>query len=233
MDGAATSRRSPEVSRLPTIGIGYDQEAMTMTTMHIAPPQPGAPWAEIVPNMRPMTITDFLDYPDGEDGYRYELVDGILVRMVGSRPRANNVTMRLLVALSTYVTARGLGQVTPPDAVYDFENTGQKDTGLLPDVGFYRAERELLVDPDEAYPFAPDLAVEVASPKQYRPGMKAKAARYLAGETALIWVVWPKRRQVDVWRPGAVEPTTIGSGDMLDGEDVVPGFTYRVADLFA
>jgi len=205
---------------------------MTMTTMHKSPPQLLAPWAEIVPETPRMTITDFLDYSDGKDGYRYELVDGILVRMVGSRPRANNVTMRLLVALSTYVTARGLGQVTPPDAVYDFENTGQKDTGLLPDVGFYRAEREPLVDPDEAYPFAPDLAVEVASPTQYRPGMKAKTARYLAGGTSLIWVVWPKRRQVDVWRPGAVEPTTLGSGGTLDGEDIVPGFTYPVADLF-
>jgi len=203
-----------------------------MTTMHISPPQPLAPWAEIVPNMRPMAMVEFLDYPDGEDGYRYELVDGILVRMVGSRPRANTVTMRLLVALSTYVTARGLGQVTPPDAVYDFENTGQKDTGLLPDVGFYRAERESLVDPDAAYPFAPDLAVEIASLTQYRPGMKAKAARYLGGGTSLIWVVWPKPRQVDVWRPGSVEPATLHVGDSLDGEDVVPGFIYPVADLF-
>ncbi len=203
-----------------------------MTTMHKSPPRFLAPWAKIVPEAPRMTITDFLDYPDGEDGYRYELVDGILVRIVGSRPRANNVTMRLLVALSTYVTARGLGQVTPPDAVYDFENTSQKDTGLLPDVGFYRAERESLVDPDAAYPFAPDLAVEIASPKQYRSGMKAKAARYLAGGTSLVWVVWPKRRQVDVWHHGSVEPTTLHVGDTLDGEDVVPGFTYAVADLF-
>jgi Uma2 family endonuclease len=91
-----------------------------------------------------------------------------------------------------------------------------------------------LIDPDKPYPFAPDLAVEVTSPAQYRPAMKAKAERYLAGGTALVWIVWPKRRQVDVWRPGDTQPSaTLGDGDMLDGENVVPGFSYPVASLFS
>jgi Uma2 family endonuclease len=141
--------------------------------------------------------------------------------------------MRLLDALSPYVTAHALGQVTPPDAVYDFEQAGQQDTGLLPDVGFYAAAREPLVDPDRAYPFAPDLAVEVASPRQYRPGMAAKAQRYLAGGTSLVWIVWPTRRMVDIWRPGDAQPSvTLGVGDRLSGDPVVPGFSYPVADLF-
>jgi Uma2 family endonuclease len=179
-----------------------------------------------------MTVEDFLEYPD-EDGWRYELVEGVLVRMVGSRPRAIRITMRLLDALSPYVRAHALGQVTPPDAVYDFEQTGQKDTGLLPDVGFYVAAREPLVDPDKPYPFAPDLAVEVASPRQHPPGMAAKAKRYLAGGTGLVRVVWPTQRQVDVWRPGDTQPSVIlGVGDMLAGDPVVPGFSYPVADLF-
>jgi len=88
------------------------------------------------------------------------------------------------------------------------------------------------VGPDEPYPFAPHLAVEVASPKQYRPGMKAKAERYLAGGTSLVWVVWPGRRQVDVWRPDDIQPTILGSDDTFDGETVALGFTIAVADLF-
>ncbi len=198
------------------------------------PPEALAPWAEIVPGVPSMTMAEFLDYPDGDDGYCYELVEGVLVRMAGSRPRATRVTDRLYRGLGDFVEAHGLGATTPPDAVYDLENAGQKDTGLLPDVGFYRAERESLVDPDEAYPFAPDLSVEVTSPMQYQPGMKAKAERYLAAGTALVWIIWPKRQKVDVWRPGDMQPSaTLGVGDTLDGLDVVPGFTYPVADLFA
>jgi len=178
-----------------------------------------------------MTMAAFLDYPD-DAGWRYELVDGMLVRMVGSRPPAGHITVRLQARLAIYVEEHGLGQVTGPDEPYDFESTGQKDTGLLPDIGFYDASREPLVNPQKAYPFAPDLAVEVALPKQYRSGMKAKAERYLAGGTRLVWVVWPKRRHVDVWRPDSVKPATLGADDTLDGEDVIRGFTYPVARLF-
>lgn len=39
--------------------------------------------------------------------------------------------------------------------------------------------------------FTPDLAVEVASPDQYRPEMAAKARIYLDAGVPLVWVVWP------------------------------------------
>lgn len=202
-----------------------------MSPVHALPQGSVAPWAEIVPDLPRMTLATFLDYA-GEDGYCYELVEGVLVRMAGTRPRAGRVTRNLLFALAAYVQAHGLGTVAQPDEVYDFEQSGQRDTGLLPDIGFYYAAREPLVDPDKAYPFAPDLAVEVTSPLHYRPQMQAKAARYLAGGTALVWVVWPQRQQVDVWRPGAGAPTILGTDAVLNGEDVVAGFTYPVAALF-
>ena len=64
--------------------------------------------------------------------------------------------------------------------------------------------------------------------------MAAKARRYLAAGVRLVWVVWPKSQQVDVWRPDTVQPVArLGIGDALDGLDVLPGFTYPLARLFA
>ncbi|MCA1599537.1 MAG: Uma2 family endonuclease [Chloroflexi bacterium] len=203
-----------------------------MEALRATPPSSIAPWAEVVPDIGPMTMAAFLDYPD-DDGCRYELVEGVLVRMVGSRDRALRVANRLYIVLGPYVAAHGLGETRGADAVYDFEGTGRKDTGLLPDISFFTAWRERLVDPDTAYPFAPDLAVEIASTKQYRPGMAAKAKRYLAGGTALVWVMWPTRQEVDVWRQGEAEPITLRVGDILDGGDALPGFTFPVVSLFA
>ncbi len=192
-----------------------------------------APWAEVVPGVGLMTVDRLLRRPD-DDGWRYEVVEGVLVRVAGSRPKAVRATDRLYRALGNYIDAHGLGQTTPPDAVYDFERTGQLNTGLLPDIGFYYAARESMVEDDQPYPFAPDLAVEIASPSQNQEALDAKARRYLAGGTALVWVVWPEARTVDVWRPANVRrpSKTLGAGDLLDGEDVVNGFTYPVADLF-
>ena len=53
----------------------------------------------------------------------------------------------------------------------------------------------------------------------------------------LVWIIWPKRREVDVWRTDAAGApqlvATLKHGDALDGLDVLPGFTYPLADLFA
>jgi len=145
-----------------------------------------------------MTVADLLNRPD--DGWQYEVVDGVLVRMAGTRPQAGRVTRRLQLPLTLYVQAHGLGTVTLPDEVYDFERTGQPNTGLLPALGFYYAFREPLVRDAQAIPFAPDLAVEVASLLQDRRAMSEKARRYLAGGTALVWVIYPHLEQIDVWR---------------------------------
>jgi hypothetical protein len=53
-----------------------------------------------------MTMTAFLAYPD-EDGYRYELVEGVLVRMVGSRPPAGHIAVGLQSRLAIYVEEHG------------------------------------------------------------------------------------------------------------------------------
>lgn len=201
-----------------------------MSTQRAFPPfDTLAPWAEIVPGVGPVTVDDLLRLPD--DGWRYEVVEGVLVRVAGSAFDASTIAAIVVAALLTFVRPRRLGAVTGADGVYKFPGA---ETGLLPDAGFVEATRVPLIDRKKPIPFAPDLAVEVASPDQTRDALAAKARRYLRGGTRLVWVVWPDERTVDVWRTGDIAPsTTLGIGDMLDGEHVVPGFTHPVADLFA
>ena len=83
-----------------------------------------------------------------------------------------------------------------------------------------------------AWRVAPDIVVEVVSPSQFRPEMAVKAQRCLAAGMRLIWVVWPRYQQVDVWRPGAAQPTqTLARGEQLDGLGVLSGFTYPLARM--
>ncbi len=201
-----------------------------MSTAPAFPSNP-APWAEVVPGMGPVTVDLLLELPD--DGDSYEVVNGVLVRMAGSGRRATTIAGVLYGELYAYVRPRRLGILTPADGVYKFIGA---ETGLIPDVGFYVAERDaLIIDKDKPIPFAPDLAIEVASPSQDAFDMAAKARTYLDGGTRLVWVVWPLGGHIDVWRPdhmtGPVD--TLNMSDMLDGEDVAPGFMYPVADVFA
>lgn len=203
-----------------------------MAEARVVPSDTLAPWAEIVPHRGYTVVDDLLTLPD--DGWRYEVVEGVLVRVAGSSFDATTIAFNLGTDLRAFARPRRLGVVTGADGVYKFPGA---ETGLLPDVGFIEAVKVPAIDRAKPIPFAPDLAIEVVSPSQTLgyDEMAAKARRYLQGGTRLVWVVWPERREVDVWRVANVNQpaATFHSDDPLDGEDIVPGFTYRVADIFA
>ena len=205
-----------------------------MTTAH--KPQAGspAPWAEVVPNMPSLTVDELHAIPD--DGWSYELIEGVLVRMPLSSPGSSGVAMRLLIRLGAYVEDHALGMVSGEQGGYRLDPAHPLDTEVAPDVAFVQASRvPSPTSPDyygRGWQLAPDLAVEVASENQFAPGMGVKAHLYLRFGTRLVWVIWPRYKRVDVWRPGDDAPTALGVKDTLDGEDVVPGFTYAVSRLF-
>ncbi len=100
--------------------------------------------------------------------------------------------------------------------------------GLLvvrePDIAFISRER--LPDPVPAgfLDLAPDLAVEVLSPDD-RPGaVLQKVADWLSAGVRLVWVVDPVRRLARVYRHDGTQAVAPADG-MLDGEDVLPGFS--------
>jgi len=93
-----------------------------------------APWAEVAPDAGPAKVEDLLATPD--DGWRYEVVEGVLVRMAGSGDIATGIALLIGSILLAYARPRRLGRVTGADGVYKFQDA---ETGLLPDVGFYGA----------------------------------------------------------------------------------------------
>lgn len=149
-----------------------------------------------------------------------------------------SVTLKLGAALLMYVSARQLGWVLAAGTGFLLAAPGMThQIELAPDVSFVRTER---VPPrhTEAYralwTLAPDLVAEVASPNQYRPEMAEKVRLWLHAGVRLVWMVWPKYSQVDLWLPGHEDVVrTLNSNEALDGLDIVPGFSYSLADLFA
>jgi len=194
-----------------------------------------APWAEIVPDAPyPMTAADLARLP--EDGRSYELVRGRLVRMPPTGPEHGDVAQDLGMALRLFVKSHKLGRVFAAETGFLVTQPGtQEETELAPDVSFVQADR---LPPRKEWPpflqLAPDLVAEVVSPSQSRPDMAKKAQEWLRAGARLVWIIWPKRQEVDVWLPDNQTPSkTLKIGDALDGHDVVPGFSYALADLFA
>jgi Uma2 family endonuclease len=86
--------------------------------------------------------------------------------------------------------------------------------------------------PEGFWPLAPDLAIEVVSPNDRADEVHSKVHEYLEAGTRLVWVLWPRRRSVTVHdADGLVRE--LDPEQYLDGDDTLPGFSVRVADLFA
>ena len=162
-------------------------------------------------------------------GKRVELVRGVL--KVSEPPGIVHgaVVAALGAHLLWHVRQTDLGIVVAGDAGFWLER--DPDTVRGPDVAFIRLDRVPHPMPVGYGELAPDLVVEVLSPSD-RPGeVLAEVGDWLSAGSRLVWLVDPERRLARVYRADGSE-ALLGAADALDGEDVVPGFSCRLAALF-
>jgi Uma2 family endonuclease len=62
--------------------------------------------------------------------------------------------------------------------------------------------------------------------------MRERAAYYLAHGARLVWLLYPAKGLVEVYRQSADSDILTGA-DTLQGEEVLPGFTLPVREIFA
>jgi Uma2 family endonuclease len=77
----------------------------------------------------------------------------------------------------------------------------------------------------------PVLAVEILSPSDTLDEVNEKIDGYLSAGVALVWVIDPHHRTVEIFRPGA-EPELVNVRQELSGDPMLPGFRVPVAQLF-
>jgi Uma2 family endonuclease len=177
---------------------------------------------------RPLTVEDLYGIPD--DGYRYELINGLLVSEPLPGGRHGMVAATVAGELRRFARKRRRGVTLTGDVGFILQRS--PDTVRGPDVAFVTRERyEALEDASQAIPGPPDLAVEVVSPHDRLSDVHAKVADYLVAGTRVVWVVDPSDERVTVYRK-LLEPCVLGANDELTAEDVLPGFHLRVRSLF-
>ena len=161
----------------------------------------------------------------------YELWRGELVEAPPSGLESSAVALRIGRKIGDFVEDRDLGVVSGEAGGYIL--FPDQETVVAPDVGFVRWERlPERKAPKKHCPVSPDLAVEVISPSDEPGKMADKLALYLEAGVPLVWWVDLSRRTVRVHRPGR-PVQELRESDVIDGEDILPGFRLAVADIFA
>ena len=87
--------------------------------------------------------------------------------------------------------------------------------------------------PRTGYPtLAPDLVVEVLSPDNTDEEIAEKLRNFFAAGTTRAWVIDPLTRTAQTYAaPDA--PVPVSESGALDAAPALPGFTVRLAELFA
>jgi Uma2 family endonuclease len=174
------------------------------------------------------TDEEFMALP--QDGHRYEIVNGELIDMENSGALHGYVCSLLLAALASYVLLKKLGVILDSSTAFKMKNGNKRS----PDISFFAKERlqGMTELPSGFLDGAPDLAVEVLSPGNTVEEIHDKLVEYFENGTRLAWIIHPSEHYVLVYRSAQEPDRLLKSVDSLDGEEVIPGFTLPVADLF-
>ena len=174
------------------------------------------------------TDEEFMALPD--DGNRYEVVNGELVT-VGSAGAKHGYYVSLIhILLGAYVRSQKLGFTFDSDTSFKMKSGNRRS----PDCSFFSKERlrSLGGIPKGYIEGAPDLAIEVLSEANTVGEIHDKIVEYFENGSRLVWVIHPEEKYVLVYRQP--EPAALKRpGDILEGEEVIPGFALDLSEFFA
>jgi Uma2 family endonuclease len=138
------------------------------------------------------------------------------------------ITNRLNKLLSIFVDDNNLGATFAAETGFKLSEKGMHGV----DAAFVSNEKLAQFGiPENFFPAAPDLAVEVISPNNSVDEIQEKIEEYLLAGTKLVWIVYPKQKMIQVYRSSNVI-NVLREADALDGEEVLPGFQLPLSELF-
>lgn len=177
---------------------------------------------------KPVTLDDFNALANPE---AFELIEGELHELAATKLRHVVAAGRFGKAFFRYSDTLLPGEVLIGEGGFVF--IGETDSLLVPDVAFIRSEK---LPPKEEWDdwirVAPDAVVEVKSPSNTRREIDRKVTIYLGGGVLLVLVADADRETVTAsFADGRVRVYQMG--DVIDGEDALPGFRLPVAEIFS
>lgn len=182
-----------------------------------------------------MTAAEFLALPQ-DDGIDRMLLAGELLEspMVYRNRLHSRALTRMARFLDVWLDSQPepQGQVLAGDA--GVKLTTNPDTLFGVDVAYFTAD-VLQVQPRHENTIVvgvPRLAVEILTPGEVIERHNQKVDAYLSAGVNLVWVLDPHRQTVLALRPTS-DPVLFSSQQLLQADDVLPGFRVMVSELFA
>jgi Uma2 family endonuclease len=184
------------------------------------------PWP---PEQGEWTYEDWLKLPD--DGYRYEVIDGVLYMSPPPLIRHQRSSGRIFVRLSDFLRVHPLGEVFYAPVGVRLPN---QPVPLQPDIVFVRAERLAIIG-ENYIEGVPDLIVEILSPSNWLYDRREKMRVYQEAGVPEYWIADPRAQTIEVYvlEQGVYQLAgQYGRGEVVASR-LLPGFEVPVEAIFA
>jgi Uma2 family endonuclease len=178
-------------------------------------------------NFPPLTVENYKLLP--ETGPRYQLIQGDLYMAPAPNRFHQEISRNLQFELHSYLKRNPIGKLfdAPFDVYLDETNVFQ------PDIIIVLNER-LGILTEEGAEGAPDLVVEILSPKTRRLDLVNKKQEYARAGVNELWVIDPEPRTIIIHQfalDGVERIRQVDEGDTLS-TDLLPGFNLAAETIF-
>jgi Uma2 family endonuclease len=176
-------------------------------------------------SQRPMSLAQFLALAEKEPPLEFE--DGVVTQKVSPKGRHSALQAELIELFNRHGRPRKFARAFPE------LRTTFGGRSYVPDVAVYRWERIPLDSSGriaDDFRVAPDVAVEIVSPKQSTTKIVRRCVWYVNHGVRVALQVDPFDESVLVFRASQT-PLALRGPDRIDLDDVLPGLVVTVADL--
>jgi Uma2 family endonuclease len=178
-------------------------------------------------DIRPITVREYRDMPEGPP--YFQLIEGDIHMSPSPNFFHQTILTNLVVLIRAYLKTHPIGkvQVAPSDVELNDTNVYQ------PDLYFIRNER-LDILTEQGPVGAPDLVVEILSPRTAQLDVGAKRLVYARSGVKEMWVLHPDEEKVEIFRfdQDADRPSATLRGDDSLESALLPGFSVPLAKVF-
>jgi Uma2 family endonuclease len=123
-----------------------------------------------------------------------------------------------------------LGKTFSSSTVFVLPNGAERS----PDAAWVELSRWEALTPEQRKkfpPLAPDFVIELRSATDRLPPLREKMEEYRANGVRLGLLIDPKKKQVEIYRPGQ-EPFVLESPTFIDCSEVMPGFILSLSEIW-
>jgi Uma2 family endonuclease len=181
---------------------------------------------------RPMTDEEFWCYcsclPDNLRAEREP--NGDIVIMPPAGGESSNRNSDLTAQLAVWAKRDGRGRAFDSNTNFILPNGAARG----PDAAWISNSRVATLTTEQKrrfLPLCPDFVVELKSPSDRLPRLKAKMEEWIENGAQLGWLIDPDTRTIYIYRP-AKRPEELKDADSITGEGPVAGFVLDLCPIW-